>query len=427
MDMFYIAQNDIVTKVQQDKVQKIQEKQSIGALHNKTLSRRQVVKVLPQKASTVKEMFDYIDGYGKIRFGYFGNHYTEETQKWQNNFGSAVGGIVGIKTASYKGISVNVAAYVSQDLPFLYDEDKTSYDFLTADGDSFAYLAEASLNYEDETVEAKIGRMALDLPYANTDDLRMAQNTFEGGWGKINLSEKISSQLFYLHRWAGFDSQDEEAGLSQDEFKNLVEDSRGMIGVNITYNYAKEGEIALWYQNIENFADIIYAEINGVYDFNSDLHVDYGVQYSSICEDKNSQVDGDVYGGMLIGHYKALFITAAVNFALVDKGKYVTDGFGGGPYFTSLDEATIAAASEALVGEDIDMYRTGIGYEIPFLYSSFEYAYGYMSGDDTTIKEHDLVYTFNKDEKIQSQIIFANYKAKNTKLNRVVARIEYNF
>ena len=427
MDMIYIAQNDIVAKIQKEKTVNIQDKQSIGALHKKTLPRRQVVKVLPKKASTLTEAFDYVDGYGKIRFGYFGSRFSEETQQTQNSFGSAVGGIVGIKTANYKGFSANAAAYISQDLPFLYDDDKTSFDFLTVEGKSFAYLAEVSLNYESEMIEAKVGRIALDLPYANTDDLRMAQNTFEGVWGKLNFNENISSQVFYLQRWAGFDSQDEEAGFSQDEFKKLAEDSRGMIGVNVAYEYAQEGEVSFWYQNIENFADIIYAEVNGVYDFNSVWHLDYGVQYAWICEDENSQIDGDVYGGMLIGHYKALFVTAAANFALVDEGKYITDGFGGGPYFTSLDEATIAAASEALVGENIDMYRTGIGYDIVNINSSFEYAYGYMNGENTNIKEHDLIYTFNQDERIKTQIILTKYKAKTNKLNRVVARIEYNF
>ncbi|NPA65319.1 MAG: outer membrane porin, OprD family [Epsilonproteobacteria bacterium] len=427
MDMIYIAQNDIATQVQLEKTVQQQEKQSIGALHNKTLARRQVVKELPKKADSIDEAFDYVDGYGKIRFGYIGNHIKEESPDWQNSFGSAIGGVVGIKTATYRGFSANVAGYISQDLPFLYDDDKTALDFLTSQGKSFAYLAEASINFENEFLEFQGGRIAVDLPYADTDDIRMAQNTFEGAWAQISMNDDLSAQLFYLHRWAGFDSQDEEAGIDQSEFKELVEDSRGMIGAGVSYEYAKESEVALWYQNVENFADIFYTELNGVYDINDDIHFDYGAQYTSIKEDENSGVDGDVYGAMLIGHYQEFFLSLAVNYAVVDEDKYVTDGFGGGPYFTSLDEATIAVASEALVGEDIDMYRTGIGYDAESIYSSFEYAYGYMSGENSHIDEHDFIYTFNKDEKMQAQIIFAKYTSKTNELNRVVAQIDYNF
>jgi len=419
MDMLIVALND-TTQPQQEVVQ-----QSRGTLKQKTLQRREVVKVLPKKADSLEEAFEYVDGYGKIRFGYFGNHYKEETPEWENSFASAIGGIIGIKTASFKGFSVNAAAYISQDLPFLYDTDKRDTDFFTKEGESFTYLAEASIDYHNDFFSAKVGRFAVDLPYANTDDLRMAQNTFEGAWGNVEYNDMFSSQLFFIQRWAGFDSQDDT--YSQNEFKKLAKDSRGMIGASVAYAYNESGELSFWYQNIENFANIAYTELNGAYKLDSDWNIDYGLQYSYIAEDSNSDVDGQVYGAMLIVHYDSVYFSGAANFALVDDGKYVTDGFGGGPYFTSLDEATIAAASEAFVGEDIDMYRTGVGVDFDAWYSSLEYAYGYMQGDNGHIDEHDIVYSFNKDDNIVSQIVFASYKGGDTRLNRVVARIDYNF
>ena len=137
----------------------------------------------------------------------------------------------------------------------------------------------------------------------------------------------------------------------------------------------------------------------------------------------------DVYGLMLIGHYNDLFVGTAANFARVDDGNSVTDGFGGGPYFTSLDEATIAYASEAAPGKDIDMYRFSAGYDKREWYSSFEYAYGYMTCSGNSIQEHDLIYTFDLDGKWQAQAIAANFKMQSSdnRFNRVVVRIDYNF
>ena len=396
MDAILLALNDI--NQTQNQPQIVKEKQSIGLIHKKMQDRYKVVKVLPEEADSFDNVFNYADAYGKIRFGYFSSKLKSDST--QDSFASAIGGILGIKTAEYYGVSLNAAAYISQDVP-LYDEDKQSLDFYTTDGDSYTYLAEASINYHNDFLEAKIGRIAIDMPYANTDDLRMSQNTFEGGWVNVELPANFSSSIFYLQRWAGFDSQDEDAGLNQNEFKDLVDGSRGMIGASLAYRYNKESELSFWYQNIEYMADIYYGELNGVYDFNDDYHLDYGLQYSHIAEDKNSNIDGDVWGVMAIGHYRDFFISGAFNQALVDEDKSVTDGFGGGPYFTSLDEWTIAAASEYASGENVDFYRGGIGYDATNIYSSFEYAYGLMDIASAKIKEYDLVYTFNKDEKIK--------------------------
>ena len=176
-------------------------------------------------------------------------------------------------------------------------------------------------------------------------------------------------------------------------------------------------------------ADILYGEINGVYDFSDAWHLDYGLQIAHIVQNDASNVDGDVYGAMLIEHYNDLFVGAAANFAQVEEDNFVTDGFGGGPYFTSLDEATIAFASESAPGEDVDMYRFSIGYDKEEWYSSFEYSYGYMTCNNNYIKEHDLIYTFDLDEKWQAQAVGANFKMKDVKnyFNRVVVRIDYNF
>ena len=425
MDALYIAMEQAGVQVQQAQHR---HEQSIGIIHQKMQDRYRVALKLPEKTDSFDNMFRYADAYGKIRLGYYGARFKEQTARYRNNFGSAVGGIFGMKTASFHGFNLDAAVYVSQDLPFLYDTQKRSFDFLTTGGDSYAYLAEASVNYASNLFEIKIGRFAVDMPYANTDDLRMSRNSFEGAWGIVHYDETLSSQFFFIQRWAGFDSQDEDGGLNQNEFKELVDGGRGMIGASLAYRYNDESEVSLWYHDIDKMASIIYTEVNGVEHF-SKIHLDYGAQYAHIMEQDDSNVDGDVTGAMMIVHYENFFAGAAANFARVEANDYVTDGFGGGPYFTSLDEVTIAFASETSPGKDIDMYRYSLGIDIDRYDSSLEYAYGIMRTSDNELEEHDLIYTLDIDEKWQSQIIIADFKMETSdnRLSRVVARIDYNF
>ena len=49
----------------------------------------------------------------------------------------------------------------------------------------------------------------------------------------------------------------------------------------------------------------------------------------------------------------------------------------------------------------------GIGYDVTAIYSSFEYAYGYLDIASKTVKEHNLVYILNKDNKINTKAIIS--------------------
>lgn len=426
MDAIVVAIDDI--NQTRPKIVK-EQKQSIGLIHQKMQDRYKVVEKLPEKADSFDNVFKYADAYGKIRWAYYGGRFKEQSAEYQNRFSSAIGGILGIKSAALYGVSCNAAAYVSQDLPFAYDTNKRSNVFLTPKEESYAYLAEASIDYNSKYFEAKVGRYVADMPYANSDDIRMSQNSFEGAWGHIHYMHNLSSQVFYIKRWAGFGSQDDDNDLSQNEFKDLLPSSWGMAGVSLAYRYNEESEASLWVHIIDKMASILYAEINGVYDINEHIHLDYGLQYSFIKERDDSGVDGEVYGAMAMGHYDDFFVGVAANFALVDAGKEVTDGFGGGPYFTSLDEATIAYASSEFVGTGIDMYRFSLGYDKKSWYSSFEFAYGYIDCGIKSVMENDLIYTLDIDSKWNAQVVLANFKISDSsnKFDRAIARLEYNF
>ena len=315
-------------------------------IHSKVAGRFEVVKELPKEADSFDGIFDYADAFGKLRVAYIDSAHKISNTPKEVKSATAFGGEFGFNTASFYDFSFHVSAYVSQSIPALNpSKDNVNEDFFDVYGDSFAYIGEVSVDYNGELFQTRVGRVRVETPYANSDDIRMAPNTFEGAWANVDYSSSLKTQAFYFNRWAGYDSQNEEALESQNSFKDLVnDDSFGMVGASITYEYAKDSEASFWYNYIDGMAAIAYAEVVGIYFINGqNVHLDYGLQLSSIEELENSNVDGEVLGVMAIMHYNGAFLAGAYNASFSDDGKYVSNGFGGGPYYTSLDEATISA------------------------------------------------------------------------------------
>ena len=239
IDMILIAAADNTTPAVIEK-QETTLQQS-GMIHSKVAGRFEVVKELPKDSDDFDGMFDYADTFGKLRLAYIDSaHKISNTPKETKN-ATAFGSEFGFNTASFHDFSFHLAAYVSQGINSLNPSaDKRNEDFFDVYGKSFIYIAEASLDYNSDIFQTRLGRVRVDTPYANSDDIRMAPNTFEGAWANIDYTSTLKTQLLYINKWAGYDSQDEDALISQHEFKNLVDDdSFGMIGASLTYEYAK--------------------------------------------------------------------------------------------------------------------------------------------------------------------------------------------
>ena len=423
----------LINLIKQFQKKKAEVLEQSGLIHSKVAGRFEVV----------KEDSKGIELFGKIKAAYIDSaHKISAKPNKIEKHASSIGGELGINSAEYKGFMLHGALYVSQGLNFLNpSKNDLNEDFFTTDRKSFAYISEASINYNSNILQAKLGRIKVETPYANSDDIRMAANTFEGAWANIDYTSNLKTQLLYLNRWAGYDSQNEDEDLSQDKFKNLVNnDSSGMYGASLNYKYAKNSELSLWYNHIDKMATIIYGEVVGIYFIDGDnLHIDYGLQASHISELNNSDVDGNVYGAMSILHYNGAFLGAAYNVALSDSGKYITNGFGGGPYYTSLDEATISSISEsyALSGlssskNKAQAFRIGAGYE--FKDSSLdglviEFVYGELYNNVGRIKEKDTILTYEFSERFNVEAIYTNYEStcdRNT-FDRTLVRLDYSF
>jgi|GEM_PF-429054 len=418
--------------------------QQSGVVHSKVAGRFEIVKKLPKEADSFNSMFDYADIFGKLRLAYIDSAHKISNAPKEQKHATAFGGEFGFNTASFYDFSFHLAAYTSQGINSLNPStNKRNEDFFDVNGKSFIYIAEASLDYNSEFFQTRLGRVRVDTPYANSDDIRMAPNTFEGAWINIDYTSTLKTQLMYFDKWAGYDSQNEESDELQNEFKKLIDDnSFGMLGASLTYEYAKNSELSFWYNYIDSMAVIAYAEVVGIYFIDGeDFHIDYGLQASNIQELDDSNVDGNVLGAMAIMHYNGAFFGGAYNISYSDAYKYITDGFGGGPYYTSLDEATLAAISEGAAtsgksakGNNAQAFRVGGGYEFENLGLGLdglvvELVYGEFSNDHGKITEKDVILTYEISERLYAEAVYTDYRSScnNNTFDRALVRVDYNF
>ena len=438
IDMIYVANSD--TRYPQAIEKQTTTLEQGGIIHSKVAGRFEVVKVLPQVADSFDNMFNYADAFGNIRMAYIDSaHKISSNPNKEEKKASAIGGFFGLNTAQYNGVNFHISAFVSESLNFVNPhKDKLNQDFFTPQNESFSYIGEASINYSNSLLQTNLGRLRIETPYANSDDIRMAPNTFEGVWSNIDYTDKFKTQLLYLKSWAGYDSQDEDSNASQSEFKSLVgDDSFGMLGASFTYEYAKNSEVSFWYNYIDDMAAISYAEIVGIYFMGSEyVHLDYGLQASHIKELSNSGVDGNVLGALAIMHYNGLFLGGAYNISLSDVGKNVTNGFGGGPYYTSLDEATISAVSESRAEyqniNTAESFRIATGYEFENISIDglvVELVYGEIFNDKGSIFESDVIISYEITDKWYAEATYTHYKSTchNNTFDRTLVRLDYAF
>lgn len=437
VDMIYLAQVDDTNStlpvpiVVEKYTPSIQES---GLLHSKVAGRFEIVKKLPEKAESFDEMFDYADAYGKLRLAYIDSAHKISTYPKIEKKATAIGGELGINTASLNGFGFHITGYFSQSLSFMNsDKQDLNEDFFNTDRESFIYIGEANLKYSNNFIYVKIGRVKVETPYANSDDIRIAANTFEGAWSEISYSDKLKTQLMFVNRWAGYDSQDEAAGASQDQFKNLVnEDAFGMITVSLTYEYADDSQISIWYNYIDEMSAITYAEIVGLYVIDENLSFDYGLQVSNLMELQNSNVAGNILGSMAIINYHGAYLAGAYNIALVEDGNYITNGFGGGPYYTSLDEATIEAVSESS-RRNSEAFRIGAGYnfsEVGVDGLILEFVYGQLYHSSHVLEEDDAILKYDIRDRWSFQTIYTSYHAQTDDVNdfdRLLVKLDYSF
>ena len=390
--------------------------------------------VVALSATSIDEAFVAGKANGQIRAAYVSQDNAVDT----DTYGTSLGGVLKYETADWNGLKLGVAAYISQKLHFAtgdFDENKANPDLFGEDTKSYAYVGEAYVDYTMGDLNLKVGRQLIDTPFADTDDIRMHPNTFEAAIATYSGIEGTTLVGGYVTRWAGYDSGDDIS-----KFKKLGGDESDGVAVIGALNESIENlALQAWYYNIDEVADAIYTDATYAIPFSETMGLELSAQYAHFSEEKESGMDGNVYGIGAAFNVGALTLGAAYNKASNEEGKSISNGFGGGPYMTSMEEMTIDGFEDVKayqLSAELDLANAGLeGLTLTALYGDFK-----STPADMKVKEIDLIAAYEISEALSAEVSYAmvDDKNKNTAVDefdvaydggydRFLVRLNYNF
>ncbi len=292
-----------------------------------------VLTAFSQTAFAEEESGDSSGVSGQVRLGYINtdNNVDDLTSL-------SIGGKLGYTSPSYKGLSAGAVFYTTNPVA---GKDEDGF-FLDSNNDGYSILGEAWLNADIGKTSIKLGRQGVDTPFADTDDIGMIQNNFEA---LVFTNHSLpNTELFAAHlsRWAGVDSPQPEKFVKLDNDKGV-----NVLGANYE---ADNWGTQLWFYDSNHGTDMTYADIT----ITPNDALEFGIQYAN---QNDTTVDATGFDGNVWGATAAYTIkdtTISLDYNKVSDGQ-VTNGFGGGPFYTSGIDHTIAEA--------VDQKATAIGIE----------------------------------------------------------------
>lgn len=321
------------------------------------------------EASTLNHMFENGKVSGELRSVYA--DYNQKQTGVNNTYATAVGGMLKYELAEFNGLSAAAAFTISHDLDFATgDEGVKQNNELSSSTGEYTVLSEAYLNYKIDDFNFRAGRQVIDTPLADSDDIRMIQNTFKAYIATYEMSN-FSFMLGNLQEWQGVD-----AGLD-DGWVKAGDDGTWLGGVTFKNDMI---EANAWYYNITKLTNAAYFDVAINYEIDSDISVLGAVQYLNESEISSSGTEASIYGALADVSVCGAGLSVAYNKSNRKTGKASFSGFGGGTLFTSmnmmiLDNITADRDASALVA--------GISYEIDDL--TLTYAYGDFDGDADSV------------------------------------------
>ena len=369
---------------------------------------------------------------GQIRLGYL--YANPKLEGHPSPYSTAIGGQLKFETGKWYGFDAGVAFFTSHAIyPASGDmDDGTFNDELTSEAGYYDLLAEAYLDYNYEHFKIRGGRQLIDTPYADSDDIRMTPNTFEGVVATYDYND-FSFIAAWLNRWQGPD-----AGVY--EFVDLLEDGNGIAILAATYE-KDDLEGSLWYYRADKTADVFYGTLSDSYKFTSGIVLRGALQIGDQSEIDNSGIDGTIYGAMAELDYSGLTLSFAYDQLQVDENKKYFGGFGGGVGFVNMFEMTAGVFTSH---QSAKSWKATVAYDFSELGIdglSVEYDFGNFKGDiEHEANEHNLMIAYAPSDSWDMELAYDRIEDVDLdigedkdgnpidySLDRVLVRVNYNF
>jgi len=343
---------------------------------------------------------------GEIRAGYI----KVDNKKDIDTKAFGVGGNLFLKTKNYKGLSGYLSFYTLQDFGLNPKIEEIEESFYGVEKDGLTFVSQAYLDYENSGFEIKAGRFLFDSPHADSDDIRMVPNFFEGVSLVYGGYENFELTLAHLNKMAGWEnSGDIKKFVNLNEVMGVEENTDGMSLASI--GYEKDNfSASIWAYKIYDIANILYLEASYSFDFE-----DFAFNISAqIDKAKNSgkshldEIDSKTLGVMAQIEYKDLTLSGAFNKEYGDTKSMFS--FGGGAFFTSMEDQTIDSVED----KDAKSYTLGAQYSLFDNFSAGCAYGGFEAGDknDYNTKELDLYLNAKIVADIEAEVVYANINDK---------------
>lgn len=383
------------------------------------------------EAQNIAEIFSKAKTSGEIRLGYVAQDNDDATK----NKNGAAGGHLAIETASLNGISFGTAFYTTNRLQSK-DIDTLGTSLFDSNDESYAILGQAYVNVSLDKTNLKVGRQQIDTPFIDSDDIRMIPNLFETYMLSNNDIEDLILTAAHISKWSGVDA------VTPEKFRKLVESGNGATMLGATYSGIKESELSAWYYDINDFTKIAYLTASTKLNLSDGATLNLGAQYANFSEyslnGTATNIDGNVWGASAELAFESIGTTfsTAYNKASNNNGKSVSNGFGGGPFSTSMEENTIDSLEGAkayVVGVSFDFSVLGVdGLSLAYANGKFRDS---LTTSHVEIDESDYTLEYSYNDNLSAVLLYTDAKTKtdgivnsdDTTFKRIQAYANYKF
>lgn len=248
-----------------------------------------------KEAQSLEEAFKLAEVKGQLRAVYQSN------SKLNGNKTAdfLVGGKLGIETASLYGASLGATFYTSNTIT-----NKTDFkdaDYYNNNDKDYTFLGEAFARYSFKNGEIKAGRMELDTPIINSDDIRMIPDLYTAAMAKYSPVDKLNFTVGAVTQMAGWENGDDRTKFVP--FAEVAKNHNEMSIFLSTHSSVKNSPLYIigatyeadsltangWFGLIKDMARQYYAELEYTPIKNESL--EFGVAAQNFIQQTDGQLD----------------------------------------------------------------------------------------------------------------------------------------